>query len=82
MPCHVISCHVGLASQPMLKSKTGSEKREAGSAKGICEPDIVIVTLFSKAGPNRGALFLDDSSLVGNGLGRTYITDELLDYID
>lgn len=42
------------------------------------EPDIVVVALFSKAGPNRGALFLDDGSLVGNGLGRTYIADELL----
>ena len=50
---------------------------------GVCigglfdEPDVVIVTLFSKAGPDRGALFLDDGPLVGNGFGRAYIADEL-----
>ena len=42
------------------------------------EPEIVIVALFSKASSNRGALFLDDGSFIGNGLGRTYVADELL----
>lgn len=41
-------------------------------------PYVVIVTLLSEAGSNGGAFLLNDSSLVGDGLGRTNVADELL----
>jgi hypothetical protein len=40
----------------------------------------VIVAVLSEAGSNGGALFLNDGSLVSNGLGRSHVADELLYY--
>lgn len=44
-------------------------------------PYVVIVALLAEAGSNGSAFLLNDGSLVGNGLGRTYIADELLHYM-
>lgn len=41
-------------------------------------PDVVVVALLAEAGSDVGALLLDDSSLVGDGLGRSHVADELL----
>jgi hypothetical protein len=38
------------------------------------------VALFSKAGADGSALLLNDSSLVGDRLGRSHVSDKLLDY--
>lgn len=43
------------------------------------EPNSRVVTLFSKGGTNSGALFLDNSPLIGNCLCRADISNELLD---
>lgn len=43
-------------------------------------PDVGVVAFFSKAGADCSTLFLDDSSLVGNRLGRTHVSNKLLDY--
>ena len=37
------------------------------------------MALFAEAGSDRSALFLDDSSLISNRLGRPDVADELLD---
>lgn len=41
-------------------------------------PHARVVALLPKAGPDGGALLLDDSTFVGDGLGSAHITDELL----
>ena len=41
-------------------------------------PHARVVALLPKAGPDGGALLLDDGTLVGDGLGSTHIADELL----
>lgn len=41
-------------------------------------PYAMVVALLAEAGSDRGALFLDDGSFVGNRLGRTHVADELL----
>lgn len=43
-------------------------------------PDAVVVALFAKAGPDCGALLLNDCSLVCNRLGGAHIADKLLDW--
>ena len=42
-------------------------------------PPVRIVALLSKAGSYGCTLFLHDSSLVGDRLGRSHVADELLD---
>jgi hypothetical protein len=37
-----------------------------------------VVAFFSKARPNGGTFFMDHSALVGNRLGSTHISNELL----
>lgn len=43
-------------------------------------PYAVVVAFFAEAGSDRGALFLDDRSLVRNRLRRTHVADELFYY--
>jgi hypothetical protein len=38
------------------------------------------MALFSKRGSNSGALLLNHGTFIGNGLGRSDIPNELLDY--
>jgi len=45
----------------------------------VSAPDAVIGALFSEAGPDGGALLLDDGSFVGYRLARPDIANELLD---
>lgn len=40
-------------------------------------PYAMVVALLAETGSDRGALFLDDGSLVCNRLGRTHVADEL-----
>lgn len=40
-------------------------------------PDVVVVALLAEAGANGGALLLDHGALIGNGLGRPHVADEL-----
>lgn len=39
------------------------------------------MALFSKRGANSGAFFLNYCTFIGNGLGRSDISNELLDYM-
>ena len=41
-------------------------------------PDAMIMSFLAEAGTNRGALFLNNSSFVSNGLRRANVADELL----
>lgn len=41
-------------------------------------PDVVVAALFPETCSYGSALLLDDGALVGNGLGRPNISDELL----
>ncbi|KAL9054492.1 MAG: hypothetical protein Q9162_004138 [Coniocarpon cinnabarinum] len=56
----------------------GEEIEELGD---IVASDVRVVRLFSEAGPNCGALFLDDRSFIGDSLCGADIADKLLDFI-
>lgn len=43
-------------------------------------PQVGVVALFPEAGPDCGAFLLHDGPLVGDGLGRAHVADELLDW--
>jgi hypothetical protein len=55
-----------------------SQRKEIQQLRDIVSPDVRIVALLPKAGPNRCTLFLHDGALIGYRLRGPYVADELL----